>query len=681
MFVNTELFRTEARHFQKYGYYCPDPVGSLPWMDYWNEQTRRKKEGYSVGGVQITGHHYSYLNFGQIRLTKTENEAEGIIKTRVSTGKKILTFPDFWDGDYDYFWNFEICRFGISEEKLKTLNLINVPTKIDGGHHMLVAKARRKGFSYKNGKICANTYDTVKNSTTLIGAFEKKYLYPKGTMTMAVNYLNFYNEHTAWVKRRQAVNKTDHVRASYMEYINGYPIEKGFKSDIIALTYKDNPDAGRGKDSELILLEEGGKFDNLKDSFMATKPTVEDGAVTTGIIVIFGTGGDMGGGTVDLEEMFYNPEPYNILPYNNSWDEGGSGTFCSFFFPDKLNKVGFIDKDGNSKQKEAEVYEEAKRENIKKTAKSAAVYDKHITEYCNNPREAFLRTSNNIFPTVILNEWRGHIQTQNLYKSMGVPGYLTEMNGSTKFFPSKDVHPIDKFPHNRLEDLKGAVVIYQSPYKNSDGVTPDGMYILFHDPYGNDTDGGASLGSAFIYKKVNNFSSPDDMLVASYVGRPGTQDEYNMNMFLLAQHYNAKIGFENDRGDVIGYAKRFKKLGWLMSEVEIIDKTQNINIRKLGRKYGTSMGSEERKAQAEIYLRDWLTAPRGKDIDGKYSLNLHMIYDLPLLDELIRYYRKGNFDRVSALLVGMYYIKDSVLRPVLENVQSTEEDFFDRDFY
>lgn len=96
------------------------------------------------------------------------------------------------------------------------------------------------------------------------------------------------------------------------------------------------------------------------------------------------------------------------------------------------------------------------------------------------------------------------------------------------------------------------------------------------------------------------------MIVASYIGRPSTQDEYNYNLFLLADYYNAKIGFENDRGDVIGYAKRFRKLNRLIEEVEIIDKKENINIRKLGRNFGVSMGSKERKGQGNIYLRDWL---------------------------------------------------------------------------
>ena len=30
----------------------------------------------------------------------------------------------------------------------------------------------------------------------------------------------------------------------------------------------------------------------------------------------------MDGGTVDFESMFYNPEPCNLLPVENVWDDG-----------------------------------------------------------------------------------------------------------------------------------------------------------------------------------------------------------------------------------------------------------------------------------------------------------------------------------------------------------------------
>jgi hypothetical protein len=57
MWVNSQVFREEALHYKKYGYYCADPSGSPDWVTYWTEQIRRCIQGYTVGGVKITGDH------------------------------------------------------------------------------------------------------------------------------------------------------------------------------------------------------------------------------------------------------------------------------------------------------------------------------------------------------------------------------------------------------------------------------------------------------------------------------------------------------------------------------------------------------------------------------------------------------------------------------------------------
>ena len=503
-------------------------------------------------------------------------------------------------------------------------------------------------------------------------------------MTMTVDHMNFLNEHTAWSKRRQAVDKQNHKRASFYEYINGQPVERGYKSEVEAITFKDNPDAARGKDATLVIFEECGAFDNLKDSFMATKPTVEDGGITTGQMILFGTGGDMEGGTIDFESMFYNPDTYNLYAFDNVWDEGAQGTSCGFFFPDYKNKVGFMDKFGNSLESDAKLAETAKRENIKRTSKDAGVIDKHVTEYPFNPKEAFLQKAGNVFPTASLAEHRNNIMRTGVFKNIGVNGRLHESGTGVKFKPEENAIPVLKFPHDKGSNVEGCVVIYQTPYRDASGEIPDSMYIIAHDPYAQDGGSGKSLGSAYVLKRVNPISKPDDMIVASYVGRPQTQDEFNYNLFLLAEYYNARIGFENDRGEVVPYAKRTKKIKWLLPEPEIFSKSDGVSIRKLGRTYGTSMGSKERKGQAEIYLRDWLRTPRGVSESGEKKLNLHYIYDLALLDELIKYNRRGNFDRVSALLVGMFNLIAMFNRTVEkaeEESSSGSESFFNRELF
>lgn len=682
MLINTELFRSEAREFLKYGYYCPDNPGSIAYMDYWNEQLRRCTDGYSVGGMHITGHHYHYLNFCQIKLTQDPNERENVTKQRKGVVKKVA-FPDFWDGDYEYYWLVDIARNGISS---KMLDILSLETRIDpdwleGGHHLMVGKARRKGFSYKNADISANTYNTIRASKVLQIAHDKKYLYPDGITKMTVDNLNFMNQHTAWFKRRQVVNKQDHVRASFMEYKDGQPIEKGYRSEIQAISMKNNPDAARGKDATLVIMEEFGAFDNAKDSLMSTLPCVEDGGIVTGQIIMFGTGGDMEGGTIDFENIFYDPKPYNIMPVENIWDEGAIGTSCSFFFPSYRNKVGYMDKDGNSMKEKAKEKESQLREE-KKKAKDPKAYDKHITEYAWCPREAFLQRSGNCFPTGTLMEWRDQLIRSSTLRYLSTAGYLAESESKVRFRPSDKVRPILSFPHKQGDDLSGAVVIYHPPCYNPDGVIPDNLYIIVHDPYAQDTETGGSLGAAYVIKRINNFSKPDDCIVASYVGRPGSQDGYNYNLFLLARYYNARIGFENDRGEVIPYAKRNKQLNWLLEESEIFDKSDNTRIKKLGRAYGMSMGSQQRSEQAEIYLRDWLLTPRGMTENGERLLNLHTIYDIALIEELIKYNRKGNFDRVSAMKVGMFHLKALHNREVEYSEDTANEDsFFNRNLF
>ena len=265
IFINTSCFKEEANHFLKYGYYCPDPWGSPAWIDYWQEQLGRCISGYSSGGVKITGHHYAYMNFGQIKISKdfrgkevdninkeisyavkhgkTIKDARSSLSQQRTGAQKIVTFPDFWSLDYNYFHVVDIARWGTTIEQLEALGLevIILPDYLNGGYHLIVAKSRRKGFSYKNAFIAANMYNTIRNSVTIIGAFDIKYLYPEGTMKMATDYLNFFNEHTGWVKSRDYVDKVNHKKASYAHKNEaGVLVEKGYKSQIIAVTFKSS---------------------------------------------------------------------------------------------------------------------------------------------------------------------------------------------------------------------------------------------------------------------------------------------------------------------------------------------------------------------------------------------------------------------------------------------------------
>ena len=664
VWINTQVFREEAKHFSKYGYYCADPIGSPGYYEYWDEQTRRCKEGYSVGDVKITGDHYAYLNFYPIMKVDLKSAYSNV-------AAKIQDMPDFWDGDYNYYWAKDIAYNGMlnidipfynsnsKNEKnlIKAFNSLKLELKVNkdnlyGGKHMIVGKSRRKGYSFKNAALLVNNYSLYRNSLNIAGAFLKEYLYPKGIMAMVNAYISHIDEHTAWRKNRDYVDKIHHKKASFKE--NG--IEKGFKSEITALTFKDNPDAARGKDAKLVLFEEAGAFPNLKDAYMATKPALEAGSYTTGQIIIFGTGGDMKSGTKDFAEMFYKPELFDLMPFVNMWDKDAENSSCGFFHPVYWNMEGYYDDEGNSDKKGALAKEEETRDKIIKNSSGTNTLNKHNQEYPLCPGEAFLTVSTNDFPVVELRNHYNKVMRENLNIKKGTPVTLFREEGKIiarpdlqdKLEPLWDYKP-------KTSNLRGCVVIFEGPIPNP----PRGLYKIGYDPYRQDQSGGTSLGAFYVYKGNHKFSYTRDTIVASYVGRPNTTDDFNRLAAMIAEFYNAEIMHENEVTSVKSYFMNHKLLHLLAVQPNAVI-SKNVKNSRVARIYGIHMNKQLKDA-GEKYIKRWLLIERDIDENGNKILNLETIYDTGLLEELINYNRKGNFDRVMAFMMLMFQIEEEEL--------------------
>lgn len=690
MFTNTQVFKEEALYFLKHSHYNCGLKGTDEYEEYWDEQERRIDDGYIVGDVAITGEHYGYLNFAQIMLTDDPDfKQSGELVTKMKGSKK-KTFPDFFDGDFTYYWAKQIAKDGIDkdfyEKYVKPHMLCRIPEEYlyDGGHHLCVGKKRRAGYSYKNGWIAANRYNRQKNKVTLICAYDKKYLYPKGTMQMASDYVDFINKNTVWAKRK-LINKQDHIKSGFRTIgSDGVEYDEGFLSEIIAITFGSNAGAARGKDGDLILVEETGVAPNLLEFESATKPTVEDGIYVTGQMIYFGTGGGDSNYWEGFEEIFYNPEKYNMLPIYNDWDEGASGLFCSFFVPETWNMKGAIDLNGNSLFDKSLEIVTKRREDLKKLSKDSTTLTRHMMERPMNPAEAFSISGSNHFPIADLQQHLNYVKVNELYRTMATVGTLINRDGNIDFIVDESLIPIWEFPHKNTENLSGAIVIYQKPLKKN-GVVPSNLYRICNDPYAHDQSSNSeSLGSTYVIMNSNNMFPPGDRIVAAFHGRPATLDDYNRLLFMLAEYYNCQIGFENDRGDVIGYAKRFKKLHLLAPEFELAFDA-NIPKSSVRRFFGMHIGSGKdnvRIGNGDLYLRDWLIRERGKSEDGKYLLNLHLIYDIGLLQELIKYKSGGNFDRVSSLRIGMYYEKEMLYNNIgVKATQQKKDSLFTRNLY
>jgi len=679
--LNTSVFREEAINHDANGYYCSEPYGSPAWLHYWQMQLDRCDKGYRVGNWEITGDHYCYLNFTKIEVAVQISE---------DVAEKETKFPDFWDGDYDYFWSLKIARFGvvprpeisemfsvdekgvIKEEKdlhaarIITLDRLKLrvkphPDYLTGGHNLCVGKARRKGYSYKNGAICANTYNRKRKSLTIIGAHEKKFLYPTGTMQMASDYLNWFNQETGWAKGREYVDRVDHRKASYKESAGGVDIEKGYKSEIMALSFMDNEDAARGKDSYYVLLEEAGAFPNLEASYKATAPGLRAGKFATGQIIIFGTGGDMQSGTVDFAKMFYNPIAYNLMPFINIWDENAENSVCGFFHPFYWNFEGYYDAQGNSDVDKAIEDELEERKKILRQSAGSNVLQGRVQEFPMSPSEAFLTVSHNDFPIIELRNHYNKVIRERLHTKRGQAVHLfRDDKGKASMRPDLkgELEPIwDYVP--KTNNLAGATVIYEAPISE----IPKGLYKIGYDPYRQVN--GSSLASIIVYKSVARHSMSNyNTIVAEFTGRPRDPDDVNRIAELLAELYKAEIMHENEVTHVVNYFKRRKKLDLLAAQPDEVI-SANIQNSKVARIWGMHM-VDKLKDAGEKYIKQWLLEERTTDEYGNSILNLETINCPGLLEELILYNRKGNFDRVMAFMQVMFQIEEEDLEKVYD---------------
>lgn len=646
---NTNKFRKPAISYLETGSYCSYPKGTSEYFNFWEQEMKYCIEGYTAeDGDYITGYNYFYLNYCPIQrivYKKVTNKygKEELKKTRETA------FPDFYDYDYYYFR-------AIQEAE-------------EQGKHMVVAKARRKGYSYKGGSMLCRNFFLIPNSKSYVYASNKQYLTDDGILTKAWDYMDFVDSNTAWGKKRQVANTSMRRRASMLitdEY--GNKIEVGYKSEIIGVSLKDNPDSVRGKAGKLILWEEAGTFPELEAAWQIARPSVEQDGVAFGLMIAFGTGGDQGDAVAPLRSAFYDPKSFNCLGFENIWDEGNQDRQCGFFVPQHTNldirdENGnrlYMDKDGNTLHEKARQFILNLREEELKSAKSSQQIDRYVAEHSESPAEAFTELSGNIFPKKALQMQLSRVRTNKKLANAKQVGFLTEVKGELIWNIQKKPNDITEYPLPKTADPTGAVVIWEHPLKEA----PYGLYIAGIDPYDQDQSGTNSLGSCIIYKRFQNFESNQDIIVAEYTGRPKTAEEFYDNVRKLLKYYNAKAMVENQNTGIFTYFNN-KHCSYLLADQP--DVIRDItNSSKVNRGKGCHM-TKEIKAWGIDKIKEYLE----EDI-GNNQLRLETILSEPLLEELIKYNDKANADRVMALLQIMVY-KEQLYNVQVKKVEETEK--------
>jgi hypothetical protein len=202
-----------------------------------------------------------------------------ILKRDKKLNKKLVGFPDFVDLDYDWFW-----MVNYAKENQKNISCV---------------KGRRQGYSYKAAAIVTHEYNFYRDSRSIIGAFLSNYA--EGTMDFVIDNCNFLNTHTEFKKQRNPDTKL-YFKSSYQVNIGGVKVWKGYMSDVECMTFKDKPTAAVGKSATWLVLDEAGIFPNIIQTYGYSEPLIKNGNEYTGCCLMFGSAGNMEGGT----QYFYD---------------------------------------------------------------------------------------------------------------------------------------------------------------------------------------------------------------------------------------------------------------------------------------------------------------------------------------------------------------------------------------
>ena len=660
-FVNTELLQEVGIYYDKHKVFTNYKVDSIPHRQFRKREQYRRKNGFdapclqledgTIKNIHITGSHYNFLNY--VRIEQLDKRT--ITKGNTNTAKKYYARPLFIDSQW---WVFNILEFA---EK--------------NGFHLLIDKTRRGGFSYMMAADSANAVNCESRKVVIHVAADKKYLTQTGGLTdFAVNDLKFYEENTPFVRGIFSSVKSD-FRLGY-KLANGVEADKSWRSSLISVSAANNPDCAIGKDAVKVKVEEVSTMDNFDEFMNVTEPAMRTGAYTTGMLCAWGTA--TSGNMQVFEQNFYDVKGFNFMPFENVWDKDSRNETCGFFKPycwglqGEIDGVAGVDKDGNSNIRVG--LEIAKRERIKKkeTVKKYSDYINYLGQYANFPSESFSSASENIFSSEELSAWEDRLRVDSDLHFY-VDGML-ELNDANKVvFKSnaklasegKKIYDyIIGVPRRGHEDPHGCIRRWFAPeyeeITTSDGKhikqIPEGLYSINYDPVGVNKDKDEitnkhSHNSIMVWMNPHYLNGYKQKMVATYYGRPDTLEEADKICYYLAVYYNC-VGTTNvevNRGETVSNFRKWNALKFLSCEpLEVFDASFK---GKVNTTYGYNISGEQHKLDCVRLTKEFLYEEIGKDEFGNSIRNFHRIYDYQTILELKKWSSKGNYDRVSSILL------------------------------
>lgn len=712
--VNNELFKVKIENFhpvsQKYE--------RLLW---WKTQIRRCIEGFWAGNVWMPGELYYYVNFHYITMEKgiyrglslpwlrdidwemfyLYAEASGFsgfeLDEEFSCNRllidKLYTDEDLKNlaGDDPKFINNFFKQDGTRKTYVEARDylrktftkVLGKPLFFNSAKHILLMAARGLGKSYSSSGFIAHNflfagakdYDdylhlkSIGNplkTETVVGAIDAKYsgkLIDK--VKTALDKLPGYESITVngeLVKYPSPLSLTSE---------GSFAVGKAYKaistgSQIQHVTFADNPLAANGGRPNKIFLDEIGFFNSILETWEAIESTQANEVFKRLSIIGTGTGGlTTSGAATYVRDIFYNPEAYNCLAFEDTWEKTGKiGYFIDTLhstneFKEGKNLVTNKDRALTSVLREREKAKQAKS----KTKLLGLIINKPLV-----PSEIFLRMEGNFFPTQELKEILAELETnKRLLDASWKVDLFIDGSGKVQARPSNKI-PIRDYPLTRNVDMDACIELFEKPKEDSSGEIVSNRYFICLDPVDDDGNDNInrSLQSMYVY------DSWTDRLVAEYTARTEFASDYYENARKLALYYNARILYENNKKGLYTHFKNKASTHLLLPVPEILKEQNFVKSVGIGNKsLGVNMSSDKMKLMAIELLKEWLAKKAYTESGEEESekQNMHILRSPALLKELIAFTMSTNCDRVSALLVLMILIADK--KRAFEQIKQT----------
>jgi hypothetical protein len=487
---------------------------TIDYEQWWKEQIRRSREGWSDGGHSVTGPFYYHLNFKKINMLNHLHE-------------ECIEHPYFSYEDQQLFEDVEIAK--------------------KAGKGVILITGRGFGKSFDATTIAEHRFVMYPATEVIVSASTAFFVDSLwGKIDVGLNSL------PDALRPTLIVDKSTQKESGIEIFENGKKVTIGYRSKLWKVVYDNDEGRTRGTRPAVHIFEEIGSWSGkakLIACYKATMPSWRRGSFFTCMPILIGTGGQMKtGASQDAEKMFWDPEPYGLMSFKYPGQPWWNGKPCGKFYTCFDKWEGFYEKTGYTDKEAAKEWHDKHRESLKG---NLDMYLQWTMEFPYNPYEAFRVDGSGIFDNVKLEARHLEIKKSEVLSNMVQRGRLEFINRNN---PLAGV----KF----IQDKNGCIEILEhpewvaNPNLYGDEKIPH-LYVSGCDSYdtvgdeeaSNNTsaEDSKSKGSIFMFKRFWKTSITGRLFVAKCTIRERNSSNFYWETVKMNLYYNSQMLYEHTK--------------------------------------------------------------------------------------------------------------------------------------